>query len=62
MTAPDGVCRILTIWATTRTQRFGPIAFGAGMVDWTSYYTHTCYGPGWIALHQLGIPQPRFAH
>ena len=45
----------LTMWAATHTQRFAAIVSGAGMADWTSYYSQTVI-PAWVDLFLGGPP------
>jgi len=45
----------LTMWAATHTQRFAAIVSGAGMADWTSYYSQTVI-PAWVDLFIGGQP------
>jgi len=45
----------LTMWAATHTQRFAAIVSGAGMADWTSYYSQTVI-PAWVDLFFGGPP------
>ena len=44
-----------TMWAATHTQRFQAIVSGAGMADWTSYYSQTVI-PAWVDLFLGGPP------
>lgn len=44
-----------TMWAATHTQRFAAIVSGAGMADWTSYYSQTVI-PAWVDLFLGGPP------
>jgi len=44
-----------TMWAATHTQRFAAIVSGAGMADWSSYYSQTVI-PAWVDLFLGGPP------
>jgi dipeptidyl aminopeptidase/acylaminoacyl peptidase len=44
-----------TMWAATHTQRFQAIVSGAGMADWSSYYSQTVI-PAWVDLFLGGPP------
>jgi dipeptidyl aminopeptidase/acylaminoacyl peptidase len=44
-----------TMWAATHTHRFQAIVSGAGMADWTSYYSQTVI-PAWVDLFLGGPP------
>jgi dienelactone hydrolase len=44
-----------TMWAATHTQRFQAIVSGAGMADWSSYYSQTVI-PAWVDLLLGGPP------
>jgi dipeptidyl aminopeptidase/acylaminoacyl peptidase len=44
-----------TMWVATHTERFHAIVSGAGMADWTSYYSQTVI-PAWVDLFLGGPP------